>query len=308
MPIYKRAEHLRDAFYSLILQTYKDFTVVVIDDHSPEPLKDEIDKYTDQLNIIYYYAPHNGGPGVARQIGLEICYLNNFEYVTFLDSDDILLPHAIEFLYKEIKDGEKEGVSSAGLRELPDGGYEEIWAMNEIWLHGKMYSLDYLKSKDIKFPTIRTNEDLAFNILAMECALKRGYVKEPLFLYKYNMDSITKLSETKAQVISTDHIEAVAYVAEYMINTLGGITEQVLAEIFCVYNYYQNGVEYGLMTEEIKEKTRYLLHLPAFKNAITIPDTIYKVTSIVNNFNEHQGKITFYKQSFIDWLKEFEVI
>ena len=74
IPAYEREDCLRGALDSLITQMRKDFTVFVIDDHSPKPLEAVVNEYKDKLNIVYIYAEENGGPGAARQLGLNKCY------------------------------------------------------------------------------------------------------------------------------------------------------------------------------------------------------------------------------------------
>ena len=79
IPAYKRKDCLRQALQSLCYQTYRKFFFILVDDHSPEPLKDVVEEFDNRLHIIYRYAEENGGPGVARQIGLNLCYEKNFD-------------------------------------------------------------------------------------------------------------------------------------------------------------------------------------------------------------------------------------
>ena len=59
IPAYKRKECLREALQSLVLQTYKKFFVIVVDDHSPEPLEPVAKEFEDTLHIKYIYLPEN---------------------------------------------------------------------------------------------------------------------------------------------------------------------------------------------------------------------------------------------------------
>ena len=112
IPAYKRKDCLREALESLTVQTMKRFFVVVVDDHSPEPLESVIDEFSDRLNIKYIYAEKNGGPGAARQIGLEACYKAGFDLVMFMDSDDMLYPQAAARLTHEINHNSTDMISS----------------------------------------------------------------------------------------------------------------------------------------------------------------------------------------------------
>ena len=71
---------------SLTLQTVKDFEVVVVEDGSDVPCREFVEKYSEQLDI-QYLTKKNGGPGPARNYGVEHA---KGEYVLILDSDCVL--------------------------------------------------------------------------------------------------------------------------------------------------------------------------------------------------------------------------
>ena len=193
IPAYKREDCLREALDSLTLQTEKDFEVILVDDHSPDPLEHVIKDYEKKLNITYFYAEENGGPGAARQIGLNYCYEKGHTYVMFLDSDDLYFPHAVERLLYEIETNQCDFISAAIWQENGPHTGAKIEPSNQTWLHGKIYRTAYLKENNIVFPPIRTNEDVAFNLTAMECANKKGYLDEPLYLFRFQNNSLPKI-------------------------------------------------------------------------------------------------------------------
>ena len=308
VPAYKRRDTLRAALQSLALQTRKDFTVIVVDDHSPEPLLDVVNEFKDTLKIVYKYAEVNGGPGAARQIGLEECYALGVKYVMFLDSDDMYFPHAIERLVHEMELTGCSMISAAIWQEHVEGGGAMIQSDNETWLHGKIFQAAYLKEYEISFPKLRTNEDVVFNLIASQCAPKKGTLNEILYLFRYDNNSITHSADASMTMISTDYITAIYHVALYMMEKLGRITDQVLIDIFATYNHYQTGITLGLITDEIKEQTKYLLHLPQVKEALDSETTLKRFESVPNQYMSYGGKIYFFAQTFWDWLIEFEVM
>ena len=85
IPTYNRAHKIENALNSLILQTFKDFNVIIIDDGSTDNTKNIVKSYQNKLNINYIYCNNSGGPARPRNIGL---YKSNTKYVAFLDSDD----------------------------------------------------------------------------------------------------------------------------------------------------------------------------------------------------------------------------
>lgn len=304
IPAYKREDCLREALDSLIGQTKKDFTVIVVDDHSPKPLKKVVKEYSKKLNIIYKYAEVNGGPGAARQIGLETCYEQNLEYVMFLDSDDLLFPHAVERLMHEIVNTGCDFISSMIWQDHGNHIGAKIASNNQTWLHGKIFRLSYLKEKEIIFPPLRANEDVAFNLIAMECAEKKGYLDEILYLFRYQQNSLTKGAEKSVTITSTDYIAAIYYVATYMRKHINGITRQILINTFALYNFYQTAKNKNIITPEVKKQIKYLANQPEFLAVLATPQTMKEFSHLLNQFGVEDGKVIFYKQTFIDWLSE----
>lgn len=129
---------------------------------------------------------------------------------------------------------------------------------------------------------MRTNEDIAFNLIAMECSENKGYLDETLYLFRRNLDSITRKEGAPMDVVSIDYITALYYVSKYMMERFGDVTYQVLVDIFAVYNFYQTGLILGLITDEIKEQVRYMLKVPSFSATLNNTTALEKVFHVPN--------------------------
>ena len=306
IPAYKRQNCLRQALQSLCYQTYQKFSVVIVDDHSPEPLEEVVEEFDNKLRIIYKYAEVNGGPGAARQIGLNICYEKDFDLVMFLDSDDMLFPHAVERLVNEINLSMSDVASSKIWNDYGNGRGQELPADNKTFLHGKIFRVNYLRSNNITFPPLRTNEDLSFNLMAIENTQNVRLVQEVLYLFKYEQNSITRnTTEKNLHVHSFDYITANYYAAKFL-ETHNHVTYQIAANALATYNYYQLGLNLGLKpSEELKEQIRYLLKLPLIQEVLNEPQKIVQTLQSIKNFTVIGNNIYYYKQTFYDWLKEF---
>ena len=86
IPVYNRPDEARELLESLCAQTCRDFEVVIVEDGSAIPCKKVAEAYADRLDI-HYYVKENGGPGRARNYGVERA---RGEYVLILDSDAVL--------------------------------------------------------------------------------------------------------------------------------------------------------------------------------------------------------------------------
>lgn len=90
IPTYNRKDYLRETIESVFAQTYKDYEVVVVDDGSTDGTAEMI------KNIglpIRYYWQENSGDAAARN---KMIKLAQGEFITFVDSDDLLINDAIE--------------------------------------------------------------------------------------------------------------------------------------------------------------------------------------------------------------------
>jgi glycosyltransferase involved in cell wall biosynthesis len=99
IPFYSRVDWLIKAVESALNQTYKNLEIIVINDGSSEDLTDFINCYSDRIK---YIEKPNTGPGDTRNMGIKYA---SGDYLSFLDSDDIWLPHKtteqIAFMRKE---------------------------------------------------------------------------------------------------------------------------------------------------------------------------------------------------------------
>jgi len=86
IPVYNRPDEIDELLASLCTQTIRDFEVVVVEDGSSLKCEDIVGKYSNQIDIQYYYK-ENGGPGPARNYGAARA---RGEYLLILDSDVVL--------------------------------------------------------------------------------------------------------------------------------------------------------------------------------------------------------------------------
>lgn len=219
IPAYNRSNLLTEALDSLVAQTHKRFITVIVDDNSEENLQEVVDKYSHRLHTAYLKQPANFGPGAARNRGLQWCFEHNIELVMFLDSDDLLMPKAIERLSKEINVTNKDIIVSQIQGETKQKFPIVVHDSETVWTHGKIYRISFLKQNNILFPEFRTNEDLGFNTVAFYCALAKDrvlFLDEQLYLWRHSQGSITrkKSEEEKKQLaiqLSKDFLRAIYF-------------------------------------------------------------------------------------------------
>lgn len=104
IPIYIKEENIEKlgffklAMQSIFEQTCSDWSVVLVDDHSENRLLDEMvnDMVGEQKqSIIYHQNKSNMGPGVSRNIAIDIAYHSGSDAILFLDQDDLAHPDRV---------------------------------------------------------------------------------------------------------------------------------------------------------------------------------------------------------------------
>ena len=98
IPVYNRPQEIDELLESLCQQSLKDFEVIVVEDGSSETCEDICKKYTQQLELHYYFKP-NSGPGPSRNYGAE---RSLGEYLIILDSDVIVPENYLQIVHDEL--------------------------------------------------------------------------------------------------------------------------------------------------------------------------------------------------------------
>jgi len=89
---YNRAELLPRAINSVLIQSFCDFELIVVDDHSQDGTAEICEAFTDK-RIRYVQHTENRGLGAARNTGISLA---GGEFIAFLDDDDEWLPSKLE--------------------------------------------------------------------------------------------------------------------------------------------------------------------------------------------------------------------
>lgn len=82
IPTFNRANYVTAAIDSVLVQTYTDYEIIVVDDGSTDNTREVLRPYMDKIHYIYQ---SNKGVSAARNTGIRAAQGN---WVAFLDSDD----------------------------------------------------------------------------------------------------------------------------------------------------------------------------------------------------------------------------
>lgn len=198
-PVYNAARHLREAVDSVLAQTYAHFEMLLVDDGSTDASGEICDAYARADARIRVFHTENRGVSHARNVGLDAA---RGEWIFFIDSDDAIVPQALETLLRGTADCDvvvgmfdflRQGRKKEELREerlypsfrrmMEDylaGVY--LGSFNAVW--GRLYRNS--RSPAMRFDeSVRYAEDLLFNLEYLPECRKIRVIPDRLYRYRY---------------------------------------------------------------------------------------------------------------------------
>lgn len=98
IPVYNAEKYLCACLDSLILQTFKEFEILCIDDGSTDSSLKILETYQQKDSRIRVFSQENKYAGAARNVGIAESV---GEYITFADADDFVEQDFLELLYQK---------------------------------------------------------------------------------------------------------------------------------------------------------------------------------------------------------------
>lgn len=95
VPVYKVENEIDRCVQSILIQTYKNIEIILVDDGSPDNCPQICDEYAKKDNRVKVIHKENGGLSDARNVGLREA---KGEYILYVDSDDFIQKNACEVL------------------------------------------------------------------------------------------------------------------------------------------------------------------------------------------------------------------
>ena len=216
IPVYNVEKYLPECLDSVLGQTLRDLEVIAVDDCSPDRCGEILDAYASKdSRVKVIHLPQNHMQGYGRNRGLERA---SGTYCYFLDSDDTIVPEALEEL-ADLADREEldavffdsenryeredlkklfappmtlrkgtypeEAVSGAELLDLfMRQGEWTCYPQRTFWRR------DFLLREEIRYPEGVEHEDEYFAFAGILAAGRARYVRKPYFRLRVRDDSV----------------------------------------------------------------------------------------------------------------------
>lgn len=105
IPTYNREKIIQKTIESVIIQSYDDWEILVIDDGSKDNTKKVVEQCMQRDKRIKYIYQNNAERSVARNNGIKHAL---GDWICFLDSDDAFKKNHLETIHERIKINQKE--------------------------------------------------------------------------------------------------------------------------------------------------------------------------------------------------------
>lgn len=212
LPCYNAEKYLSACLDSVLAQSMRDFEVIFVDDGSRDGSLAAARRYAERDARIRVFSQENRGVSAARNFGLAHA---RGEWVTFVDGDDELPPHAFETLLS----GATEGVDMV---VCPHETFDENGRARPVWpethwyrkmgerkkraaalrliegdsvlniMCGKLIRRELIEREHIRLVSgLKMAEDALFNLEAALCARGIAYVHRIEYRYRIHGQSAT---------------------------------------------------------------------------------------------------------------------
>lgn len=216
IPVFNVESYLRQCLDSVINQTLQNIEIICINDGSTDGSIDILREYSNKFENIIILNQINQGQSVSRNNGLNMA---KGKYIYFLDSDDMIVPYALEMMFEEaIKTNLDvlyfDGTTIFETQELEykfsdfkrsySGKFNSSYLESGMELFKKMVisdsyyvspclsfiKADFIKGENIMFHKGIIHEDNLFSLQLILTAKRVRHIKQDLFIRRIRENSI----------------------------------------------------------------------------------------------------------------------
>lgn len=228
LPAFNSEKTIARAIQSVLNQKNKDWELIVVDDESVDKTGEIVKEFCEKHKNIFYFRQKNGGPGIARNLGIK---KSRSEYICFLDSDDYWSDDFLLEIDSKVKEKPYDIIFYDIVRETSDGkaiGYshpsrfknrskEELLVLQGSgtleWGMTKVVKSKLIKDHDIYFSDLPVGEEAIFSVQILKHCKYFSFVEKDIYHYinsdssQHNsgeLDPWNKVVEAMEEYLKTD--------------------------------------------------------------------------------------------------------
>lgn len=207
IPVWNAEKFLKRCINSILIQTYTNFELILIDDGSTDNSRTLCETYSAKDKRIVVIHQVNKGVAMARNNGLAIA---KGDYVTFIDADDYVVADYLEKLFNALVTVDEVDLSVLNYYEVNSKNefikhtldsskftgniqYDYDKLQSILWAPwGKLYKMDIIRKHHIMFPSdLLIAEDQIFNFQYIYYINRCNFID--MYGYYYNQDNENSL-------------------------------------------------------------------------------------------------------------------
>ncbi|HYN28911.1 MAG TPA: glycosyltransferase [Dermatophilaceae bacterium] len=194
VPFYNVERYLEACLRSIQAQTLRGIEVVLVDDGSPDGSLDiarAVAQTDDRLQIV---RQSNAGLGPARNTGARHA---RGRYLTFVDSDDLLPPRALETLVRTLERTGSSFAAGNARRFSAAGGVRPSWS------HARTFGRQRLATHIVEYPALVTDRMVWNKVYRRDFWDQHGYTFPAIWYEDYPVTLQAHLDAVTVDVLST---------------------------------------------------------------------------------------------------------
>lgn len=258
VPVYNKAEYIERCLDSVFNQSFNDFELIVIDDHSSDGSYEYLTNRKESKEFLLVRQETNKGVSAARNLGLDLA---RCEYICFLDADDYWHPDFLSIMYMK---AEEKGIEFLGSnyyyikdsKKVPAFNTSEINLILDYFLSAIRREIPFTSSSvmikqsiigDLRFiDSLNHGEDQVFWAALVSRAKVSAVIPDTLAYYDTDVEgSLCKLYEP------TKFPSYLGYIRDYK-------TRNVTYILYCL-KLFSRCVYYTIISSSCKGKKMDLL-------------------------------------------------
>ena len=305
IPLYNAEKYLAECLESILVQSLREFEVILVDDCSTDSSRAIVERYLPKFGgrlKLYAMEKNSGSGALPRNKGLMF---SRGEYVFFMDNDDLLTPTTLEELYTQAKNFSADVVylerhfeASGDLNEIHLAGEtsgkptletnnlaERIRALidGKIFLTpwSKFVKRDLLLEHENFFPHLTICDDDIWTCALIFYAERFLRVPNPVYVWRLTEKSVTRRERTPQETINFWLNPII-----FGIKTLDNFMSRI--------EFFQHNVQYRCAVLEFFVHTKTA---QVFKSSLNL-----SLPEIYAAINDNFGKLLGEHDVLISWL------
>jgi CDP-glycerol glycerophosphotransferase len=214
VPIYNVEPYLDTCLESIAQQSFTDLEVIMVNDGSTDGSPAIAERFAQRDGRFRLVSKPNGGLGAARNTGVEHA---SGEYLTFVDSDDLLRRHAYELMISSL-DQTGSDIVSGNVRRLSVFGTRQTHFLARTFTstrlathvtkfpplladriaYNKLWRRSFYDRHDLKFPEGTLYEDVPMTIPAHFLARTVDVLDQTVYLWRIRSGDSQSITQRRA--------------------------------------------------------------------------------------------------------------